>query len=102
MPVIKSAIKKFRKDKKRTAANTVFRDELKQAVRTATKTKKAADVQKAFSVIDKASKKHIMHANTASRMKSSLSHMIPATKTPVVAKKTTATKPTKKPAAKKA
>ena len=88
MPVIKSAIKKLRKDKRRTIANDVFRTTLSNAIRKATKSKKAVDIQNAFSLVDKASKKHLMHANRASRIKSRLAkNEMPSAKTPKVAGK---------------
>ena len=73
MPVIKSAIKKLRKDRKRTIENDAFRNNLEKVVRAAKKTRSKRDVSLAFSVIDKAVKKHIIHANKGKRMKSSLS-----------------------------
>jgi len=72
MPVIKSAIKKLRQDKKREITNDALRDSLKNAVRSAKKTKTGKSVAKAVAIIDKAAKQNIIHGNKASRLKSSL------------------------------
>jgi small subunit ribosomal protein S20 len=81
MPVIKSAIKKLRKDKKRTVANDLLRDQLQRAVKIAKRSGTAADVQAAFSVVDKAAKMHLIHANKAARVKSRLSTLGTLSKT---------------------
>ena len=103
MPVIKSAIKKLRKDIVRTRANDVLRRELDVKVRLAKKVKTAKAVSAAMSVVDRAQKKNLMHRNRAARIKSSLSKLAkPATK---VAGKTLSkkvTKPASKSAVKKA
>lgn len=75
MPVIKSAIKKLRQDKKRTAANKKIKQEFLSAIKGATKTKKTS-INEAFSKIDKAAKKGIIHANKAGRLKSRLSKTV--------------------------
>lgn len=72
MPVIKSAIKKLRQDRKHEKQNDILRDALKSAVRSAKKTKSAKAVTKAMSIVDKSAKNNIIHKNKASRMKSSL------------------------------
>jgi len=81
MPVIKSAIKKLRKDIKRTKANDVFRNELDRALRTAKKSPSAKSVSGAVSAVDRAVKKNLMHKNRAAHIKSSLSKLAkPGTK----------------------
>lgn len=92
MPVIKSAIKKLRQDKKSQKANDAFRDLVDQAVRTAKKDGSKKNVSLAFSLIDKAAKKHLLHKNKAARMKSSLAKPATASTTvkPTVAKSTKA------------
>ncbi len=90
MPVIKSAIKKLRKDVKRTKQNDDFRRKLDMALRNAKKTKSPKAVAEAGSLVDKAVKKNLMHKNKAARVKSSLSKLAkPAAKTKT---STTATK----------
>ena len=78
MPIIKSAIKKLRKDRKRTKANDVRRIAFKKAVKIAQKSKKAQDIKIATSLIDKAVKTHIIHKNKAARHKSRLNARIKA------------------------
>lgn len=100
MPVIKSAIKKLRQDRKREKRNDALRDDLKSVVRQAKKVKNGKAVAQAVSVIDKAAKNKIIHTNKAARLKSSLTKLAK----PVAAKtvKNTPSKTVaKKPAAKK-
>jgi small subunit ribosomal protein S20 len=92
MPVIKSAIKKLRKDKKREAHNDAFRDLMGQAIKAVKRETNTANLSHAFSLIDKAAKKHLLHKNKAARMKSSLSKLIT---TIAVAKPTTKKTPSK-------
>lgn len=73
MPVIKSAIKKLRQDRKREKQNDELRAALKTALRSAKKTKSGKSVALAFSTVDKAAKNNIIHVNKASRLKASLS-----------------------------
>ena len=75
MPVIKSAIKKLRQDKKREKQNDKVRDLMRSSVRSAKKTKTGKAVTKAISTVDKAAKLNIIHKNKASRLKSSLSKL---------------------------
>ncbi len=89
MPVIKSAIKKLRQDRKRTIANDEWRDKVDSAVKTVKKSHTAKNLADAFSAIDKATKKNLMHANKAARMKSQIAKLVPTTAT---AKKATVTK----------
>lgn len=76
MPIIKSAIKKMRKDAIRTKLNKSFKDKLKQAVKKAYKDKSEDSVKKAISIIDKAVGKNILKKNTASRWKSKAAKII--------------------------
>lgn len=73
MPVIKSAIKKMRKDKVRTARNRSREDNLKALIKKAKLTKSKKDLQAAFSALDKAAKVHLIHPNKTARLKSRLS-----------------------------
>lgn len=73
MPIIRSAIKKVRKDKTRTARNKKRKISLKSLVKKARASKTAETLQAAFSALDKAAKVHLIHPNKASRLKSRLS-----------------------------
>jgi small subunit ribosomal protein S20 len=75
MPIIKSARKKVRKDKKRTKVNALY---VKAYQTTLKKIKKGgADVKKLISLfysqVDKAVKHHVIHKNKAIRLKSRVS-----------------------------
>jgi small subunit ribosomal protein S20 len=93
MPVIKSAKKKLRQDKKREKANFAVKESYRKAVKDAQKSKSLEKVKVAVQLIDKASKKGIIHKNKAARLKSKLSK---------VAKPEAKTKATTKPAKKSA
>ncbi len=97
MPVIKSAKKKLRQDKKTTLARAKVEATLKETIKKAVATPTDKTVRAAVSLIDKAAKKHIMHANKAARIKSRLAHMLnpKATTKPATAEKKTV-KPTVK------
>lgn len=73
MPVIKSAKKKLRQDHARTAVNVKTKTEYREAIKSAKKnpTKKDATA-KAYSAIDTAVKKNVIHKNKAARLKSQL------------------------------
>lgn len=73
MPIIRSAIKKMRKDKTRSARNKKRGLTLKSLVKKARVTKAAKNLQAAFSALDKAAKVHLIHPNKAARLKSRLS-----------------------------
>lgn len=81
MPIIKSAQKKLRKDKKRTQLNVETKKAYKASVKVVTKSvleKKKVDVKKvreAQSKIDKAAKKNLIHPNKAARLKSRVSKL---------------------------
>lgn len=102
MPITSSAIKKARQDVTAREHNRVVRDEFKKAVKdvkklvSAGETKKAQEALKtAYSTIDRAAKKKIIHKNNAARRKSRLSALLskkaPEKKTeaPKTVKKTT-------------
>ena len=73
-----SAIKAARQAVKRTIQRAKIKSKLKQSLKTVSLETLAATV----SLVDKAAKKHIIHANKASRMKAQLmkTHGVPAAK----------------------
>ncbi len=97
MPVIKSAKKKLRQDKKRTERNDLIRDRLKDLLKNAQKTKKADAIAKAVKMLDIAAKKNIIHKNKAARFKSKFSKFAKGEQKPVAkpASKTPSKKPQK-------
>ncbi|MBU1000426.1 30S ribosomal protein S20 [Patescibacteria group bacterium] len=76
MPIIKSAIKKVRKDKTRTIRNKKRKIALKALIKQARTNKTAKDLQSAFSALDKAAKVHLIHPNKSARLKSRLSKLV--------------------------
>ncbi len=76
MPILKSAIKKLRQDKKRAAVNRPYRVKMREAVKKMrlVKTKKA--LQEAFTALDKAAKRKVIHKNQAARLKSRLNKLV--------------------------
>lgn len=75
MPVIKSAKKKLRKDKKLEKANKLFESRLAKALKDAKKSKTTEKIRLAVRLTDMAAKKRILHKNKAARIKSSLSKL---------------------------
>lgn len=96
MPVIKSAKKKLRQDKKRTLKNVKAEVALKDAIKAAVKSPSVKTLGAAASLLDKAAKKHIIHANKAARLKSRLAHLLSPKKAGNDAKPVSTKKPTKK------
>lgn len=72
MPIIKSAKKKLRIDRKKTTQNAAYKTALKKIIKEIRKPgKKVADaIKKLYSIVDKAVKKGIIHKNKAGRIKS--------------------------------
>ncbi len=80
MPIIKSAKKKLRKDRKKTLVNKPYRDGFKNALKNLAKTKgnKEKQLRQLYSKLDKAVKKRVIHKNKASRLKSLASKLLKA------------------------
>lgn len=74
MPIIKSAKKKMKQDKKRKRSNHVYEKAVERSIEAVKKNKdkkKVKDlIKKAYSTIDKAAKKKVMKRNKANRLKS--------------------------------
>lgn len=73
MPIIKSAIKKLRKDKIRTARNKAKKENLKDLIKKARLQKTPENLRVVYSALDKAVKTNLIHQNKAARLKSRLS-----------------------------
>ncbi len=100
MPVLKHAKKKLRQDKKRTADNLKIKETFKKLVKKAKANPTKEMLSEAYSSIDKAAKKHIIHKNKAARLKASLAKSVDVT--PTVKSKTPTKTASKKPGVKKA
>jgi small subunit ribosomal protein S20 len=79
MPVLKNAIKALRRDRRRTEINQVIRSQVRTILQKVQKQPVAETVTTAFSVIDRAAKKGVLHKNKASRLKSKISKTLSAT-----------------------
>lgn len=75
MPIIKSAIKKLRQDKKRTIRSKAQKNKAKEAIRSARLQPTAENLKKAQGFIDKLVKKNIFHPNKGARLKSTLAKL---------------------------
>jgi small subunit ribosomal protein S20 len=76
MPITKGAIRKQRADKKKASINMSTKRSYKGAVASMRRKPTAKNLQKVFSQLDKAAKSNVLHKNTASRLKSRLSHLL--------------------------
>jgi small subunit ribosomal protein S20 len=72
MPVLKHAKKKLRQDVKREQANKSIKTMFKKLLKQAKANPNKETFSKAYSALDKAAKNHVIHANKASRLKSTL------------------------------
>lgn len=72
MPIISSAKKRMRQEKKRTQVNKRTKVLLKQALKQVRSEPSAKNLALAYSALDTAAKKNLIHANKASRLKSRL------------------------------
>ena len=75
MPVTKTAKRALRSSRQKLIVNKLIGNKLEKAIHTAKKTKLAKDIKLAVSLADKAAKKHTIHRNKASRIKSILSRL---------------------------
>lgn len=76
MPVIKSAIKKMRIDKRRTQKNRAVRTRIHTLMSKARNTQDAGIVATIYSLLDTAAKRHIIHKNRAQRLKSRVARFV--------------------------
>lgn len=72
MPVIKSAKKKLRKDKKRQVKNDATRSSYKKALKNTKKSPTPKNLSQTSKELDKAAGKNVIHKNKAARLKSRL------------------------------
>ncbi len=80
MPIIQSAIKKVRKDKRRTAVNLRWRKRFKKAVKAVRQNPSEETLKKAQKELDKAAKRGVIKKGKASRLKSRLAKLAHARK----------------------
>ncbi len=70
MPILKNAKKALRASKKKRAINQMVKSKLKTNFDKVLKGKKIEDLPAAYSAIDKAVKKNLIHKHKAARLKS--------------------------------
>lgn len=80
MPITKSAIKALRQDAKRAQFNKPVRAKIKTTKDAMKASPSAEALSQAFSAVDRAVKKNLLHANKAARIKSQLSRLLKTTK----------------------
>ena len=78
MPILKNAKKALRASVKKRDINQKVKSQAKTASDKVKKTKTAVDLPAAYSAIDKAVKKNLIHGNKAARMKSKLAKTVAA------------------------
>ena len=101
MPIIKSAKKALRRDRRRGVINAKLRRRMKQALKAAKKNATAKNLAEAYRLVDRAAKKRVIHKNKAARLKSRLTIQLKGIKVTKVSKvikvKKIASRPKKKP-----
>lgn len=93
MPLIKSAIKKMRVDKRRQAHNQAILSKLKTLLAKAQANREGRLIKQAVSSLDKAAQKGLIHKNKASRKKSRLMRLFAGPKKQAKPKEQKTTKP---------
>lgn len=77
MPVTKSAKRALRKSLRKKARNVKTREDYKKVLKTTRKT--GTGIEKAYSTLDRAAKKGVIHRRKAARLKSRLAKLIKPT-----------------------
>jgi small subunit ribosomal protein S20 len=75
MPILDSAKKALRRDRRKKQYNNETRNKYRSALREARENPTKKNVQKAFSELDIAAKKNVIHKNKADRLKSRLTKL---------------------------
>lgn len=75
MPVTKSAAKKVRVDQNRRVVNLRVKRRYKKALKRARENPTKENIRKAYSELDTAAKKKVIHKNKAARLKSRLARL---------------------------
>ena len=80
MPITKTAKRALRSSRRKQNINTLISTKLDAAIRIAKRGKSENNIIRAFSLTDRAVKNKIIHKNKAARIKSSLSKLLPKSK----------------------
>ncbi len=78
MPILKNAKKALRASERKRIVNRDVKSKLKTALDKVNKEKQATVLPAAFSAIDKAVKKNLIHKNKAARLKAQVSKLVAA------------------------
>lgn len=76
MPILKNAKKALRVSKRKAAMNQPVRSKMKTMLDQVKKSKTSDALSKAFSAVDKAVKKNLIHRKKAARIKSQVSRLV--------------------------
>lgn len=76
MPIIKSSKKALRRSRRQVLVNARVREEYKVVAKAVRKNPTRITLKKAYSVLDMAAKKKVIHKNKASRLKSRLAKLL--------------------------
>ena len=75
MPVIQSAKKALRRDRRRAVVNKEIKIKIKEILKSTRKNPNKKNLDLSFKILDRAAKKKVIHQNKASRLKSRLSKL---------------------------
>ncbi|MDA1079484.1 MAG: 30S ribosomal protein S20 [bacterium] len=75
MPILKNAKKALRASKRKASYNSVLRSKMRTAVKALQTTKTKDALSAAYSFIDRAAKRSLIHANAAGRLKRQASRL---------------------------
>ncbi|MBI3379519.1 30S ribosomal protein S20 [Candidatus Gottesmanbacteria bacterium] len=76
MPIIKSAKKKLRQDKKRAQQNLLVKKRVRDTILSFKRKPTPSLLTKVFSILDISAKKKVFHSNKVARLKSRLSKLL--------------------------
>jgi small subunit ribosomal protein S20 len=76
MPVIQSAKKALRRDRRRAIINKEIKIKIKEILKSTRKNPNKKNLDLSFKILDRAAKKKVIHQNKASRLKSRLSKLL--------------------------
>jgi small subunit ribosomal protein S20 len=76
MPVIQSAKKALRRDRRRAVVNKILKNKIKEVLKKTRQNPNKKNLDLSFKILDRAAKKKIIHQNKASRLKSRLSKLL--------------------------
>jgi len=76
MPIIKSAIKKAKVDKRRTEQNLLAKGQLKSSIKAVRSNPTQATLSELYSALDKAVKTHVIVKGHAARLKSRIAKIV--------------------------